>query len=144
MMNNRISHRRLPGNLAQCFPRRSEGSAAQRACGNRWARRAWTDIAIVSRRAITRLQQCWVLGVPGAGTDFEHSMVGMRKPKRQENWEGFMVRMRHWLVSLAYAVCAVPPLATESVHAATNPPPVSSTFIPVCYNSVNGSVRFVR
>ena len=46
--------------------------------------------------------------------------------------------------NLAALVIAGFGLLATSVHASTNPPPSYVTFIPVCYNSVNGKVRFVK
>ncbi len=46
--------------------------------------------------------------------------------------------------SLAALVIAGFGLLATPVHARTNPPPSYVAFIPVCYNSVNGNVRFVK
>src|SRR5712691_8742866 len=53
----------------------------------------------------------------------------------------------------AITVCALAVVAaSDTIHGqsaqvstgATNPPPSFTTFIPVCYNSVNGNVRYVN
>jgi hypothetical protein len=55
-----------------------------------------------------------------------------------------MFRPRKLVVAVAYALCTGSPFFLQSAHAATNPPPDYRVFIPVCYGSVNGNVRFVK
>jgi len=55
-----------------------------------------------------------------------------------------MFRPRRLVVAVAYALGTGSPFFIQSAHAGTFPPPIYPVFIPVCYDSVNGNVRFVK
>src|SRR5215831_17975847 len=54
-----------------------------------------------------------------------------------------MFRPRKVTTSIALALGTSLPFSIPSTHAGTNPPPSFTSFIPVCYNSSTGWVRYV-
>src|SRR5258708_7257450 len=61
-----------------------------------------------------------------------------------------MSSWKTWCASAACALAVVAPSVAlhaqnpQTTSKATSPPPGFTTFIPICYNSVNGNVRYVK